>query len=70
MRNETTVARRTPTMVCHILSFGVIDRNAMMEPGAAGETRPHFMMVNQKMATMLPTMGAMMTMGFMRTYGK
>ena len=28
------------------------------------------MIVNQKMATMLPTMGAMMTMGFMRTYGK
>ena len=44
--------------------------NAMIEPGAAGPFRPAFMMEKNRIAQALPTIGAMMTTGFIRMYGK
>ena len=42
-------------------------RNAMIEPGEAGPTSPRPKMVKTRMETMLPAIGAMMTLGFMST---
>ena len=42
----------------------------MMEPGEAGPFRPHPVTVNQVIAAMFPTIGPIMTAGFIRMYGK
>ena len=67
IRNETPVARTTPMRLVTTQSDGDIERKAMIEPGDAAEVRPAPVRLNQAMAAMLPTMGAMMTLGFMRT---
>ena len=63
---ETTAARTTPMMMNNILELGAIIRKAMIEPGEAGPTRPQSVRLNQKIATILPMIGAMITAGFMR----
>ena len=68
--NETAAAMATPMMLVTMYSEGVIERKAMIEPGEAAEVSPAPVKLNQAMAHMLPTIGAMMTLGFMSTYGK
>ena len=70
MAKETPAAMTTPMMLVSMRSEGVIERNAMIDPGDAAEVRPAPVKLNHAMAHMLPTMGAMMTLGFMSTYGK
>ena len=41
-----------------------------MEPGDAGPTRPQSIILNQKIETILPIIGAMITSGFIKIYGK
>ena len=69
-RNEIAVAIATPAMLMSMLVFGVMARNAMMEPGAGGPERPAPVRVKNRIAAALPSMGAMMTIGFIRIYGK
>ncbi len=68
--NEIPVAIATPIMVKNILLSGVIARKAIIEPGEAGPMRPHPVRENQAIAQKLPTIGAMITLGFIKTYGK
>ena len=70
MANETPAAIATPARLTSMRSEGVIERNAMIEPGEAAEVRPAPVKLYHAMAHMLPTIGAMMTLGFMSTYGK
>ena len=70
MTNETAAASTTPIRLVIMLSRGDIIRNAIMDPGAAGPFRPAFMMEKNRIAQALPTIGAMMTTGFIRMYGK
>ena len=41
-----------------------------MDPGEAGPTRPQPVRLNQKTAAIFPTIGAMITSGFIRIYGE
>ena len=70
MAKETPAAIATPARLTSMRSEGVIERNAMIEPGEAAEVRPAPVKLYHAMAHMLPTIGAMMTLGFMSTYGK
>lgn len=45
-------------------------RKAKIDPGEAAEVRPQLVKLNHAMAAALPQIGAMMTFGFMSTYGK
>ena len=63
MANETPAAMTTPTRLVTMQSEGDVERNAMIEPGEAAEVRPAPMRLYQAMAHMLPTVGAMMTLG-------
>ena len=67
MTKETPAAIATPMMLVTMYSGGVMERKAMMEPGEAAEVRPVPVKLNHAMAQALPTMGAMMTLGFMST---
>ena len=42
----------------------------MIDPGEDGPTSPHPVNVKNVIAQMLPTIGAMITIGFIRIYGK
>ena len=66
MAKETAVAMRTPTRTETMLSLDAIIIYAMREPGDAGPTSPAFVRLYQKIAAMLPTIGAMITSGFIR----
>ena len=68
--NEIPVAIRTPTITLIISEPGVIIRYAMIDPGDAGPTRPQSVRLNQKIAAIFPRIGAMITSGFIRMYGK
>ena len=67
---DTMVASATPRMIRRILSVGAIAKNAMMEPGEEGPFRPQPVSMKNAMAHMFPTIGAMMTTGFISMYGK
>ena len=68
--NETAVAISTPTITETMLSLDAIIRYAMIEPGDAGPTSPAFVRLYQKIAAILPAIGAMITSGFISMYGK
>ena len=70
IKKETTVAINTPKIVNGIWLFGDIDKYAMIDPGEDGPISPHFVNVKNVIAQMLPTIGAMITIGFIRIYGK
>ena len=68
--NEIPVEIKTPATTLIRSLPGVIIRYAIIEPGDAGPTRPQPVILNQKMPATLPKMGAIMTSGFIRIYGK
>ena len=67
MAKETPAASAIPTRVVMTEPWGVMLRMAMTEPGDAGATKPPPARENQSIAAALPTMGAMITVGFMST---
>ena len=70
MAKEIPAEKSIPTRILSISGPGAIIMYAMIDPGEAGPTRPHPVILNQNMAAILPMMGAMITRGFMRIYGK
>ena len=70
MANDTAAAIATPMKIRTILFLGAIAMKAMIDPGEAGPFRPQPVMRNHVIAQMFPTIGAMITTGFISTYGK
>ena len=67
IKNEIPAAIATPTREIQIPSLGLIIRNETIEPGLAGPIKPAPIIINQKIAQKLPTIGPIITRGFAKT---
>ena len=70
IKKEIPAAIATPTIEIQIPPFGLIIKNETMDPGLAGPINPAPIIMNQKIAQKLPTIGPIITSGFAKTYGK